>query len=122
MVLYTAELLNQHVGLDSISGRLLSVFVAVDAPHIMAPMLFVEASTIFLTVVRADIFPDTVSMLNQALFVLTFILCRIVVVPLVWVKLMLTMRQNWSETVFQECYPPYFMPVCFFFGVRSTIA
>lgn len=92
-------------------------FIEVDAPHIMAPMLFMEGSTIFLTVVKADFFPDVLVMLNQACFVFAFFLCRIVVVPCFWATLMFTMWQHRSEPAFRECYPSYFMYACFFFGM-----
>jgi TLC domain len=95
----------------------MALFIEVGAPHIMAPMLLMEGSTCFLTVVKADFFPDALVMLNQACFVFSFFLCRIVVVPYFWANLMMTMWQHRSEPAFQDCFPSFFMSACFFFGM-----
>lgn len=95
----------------------MTLFVEIGAPHIMAPMLFMEGSTVFLTMVKADFVPDRLAMLNQACFVFSFFVCRIVVVPSFWANLMLIMWQNKSEPSFQDCFPSYFIHACFLFGM-----
>jgi TLC domain len=92
-------------------------FVEINAPHILAPMLFMEGSTIFLNMINVDFFPNLLVILNQALFVLSFFLCRIVIVPIVWAHLMLAQWQNRQQAVYQECFPSHLMYVCFFFGM-----
>lgn len=95
----------------------MAFFIEIGAPHIMAPMLFMEGSTIFLTVVKADFFPDAIVMLNQACFLFAFFVCRIVVVPYFWANLMMVMWHHRSEPAFQACFPSYFMSACFLFGM-----
>lgn len=93
-------------------------------PHFVTPMLLMECSTPFLTVVRADFFDNIVSIVNQACFVLFFFAFRIVFVPYIWLKLMKVMYENHSTPTFQECFPPGFAIFAFclgmFFHVLNT--
>jgi TLC domain len=92
-----------------------------DAPHIMAPMLFMEGSTIFLTIVKADFLPSSIVFLNQMLFTLAFFVCRLVVVPYFWMELMITMYQQQNDIAFQQCFPSHFIVTCFVFGMFYNI-
>jgi hypothetical protein len=105
----------------AVTFSVMAFFIKLQAPHIMAPMLFMEGSTIFLTVVKADFFPNVIVMLNQACFVVAFFLCRIVVVPYFWYHLMIEMYQQRNDIRFQQCFPSYFTYACFFFGMFYNI-
>lgn len=86
-------------------------------PHLVTPMLLMEVSTIFLTLVRADFFNDTMSAANQALFALNFFAFRIVVAPAIWYGLVSEMHQRKSMASYQSCFPPYFYPFVFVCGL-----
>jgi hypothetical protein len=92
-----------------------------NAPHIMSPMLFMEGSTIFLTIVKADFFPSNVVLFNQMCFTFAFFICRLIVVPLFWLQLVLTMYENRNEPTFQQCFPSYFTLASFLFGMFYNI-
>lgn len=87
-----------------------------DVPHLLAPMLLMEVSTIFLTLVGFDHFSPTASVINQLCFALSFLVCRVLVVPYIWVgqvKYLLleeSLGTNW-------CLPVYFNPFTLFMGV-----
>ena len=100
-----------------VTFAVMAFFVEINGPHIMAPMLFMEGSTIFLTIVKADFFPDIMVVLNQASFVVSFFLCRLVVVPYFWVHLIRQMYDHRNDPRFQNCFPAYFMYACFIFGM-----
>jgi hypothetical protein len=102
-------------GLSTFS--VMAFFCEHNAPHIITPMLLMEVSTIPLTVVRADFVSANVTAMIQASFALLFFIFRVVFVPFVWVKLMMTMNEQRSLPVYQDCFPPYFMPFAFGFGV-----
>jgi hypothetical protein len=53
----------------------------------------------------------------QASFAILFFIFRVVFVPFVWFKLMMTMNEQRSLPVYQDCFPPYFMPFAFGFGM-----
>ena len=92
-----------------------------DAPHIMAPMLFMEGSTVFLTIVKADFLPSSIIFMNQMLFTVAFFVCRLVVVPYFWMELMITMYRQQNDIAFQQCFPSYFIYACFTFGMFYNI-
>jgi TLC domain len=100
---------------------IMAFFCELDRPHIITPMLLMEVSTVFLTVVRADFFSTTVAALNQACFALNFFAFRIVIVPFLWGKLMLAMYEQKDTADFVNCFPPYFLGVCFGFGMFFNI-
>jgi TLC domain len=101
----------------AVTFAVMAFFVEINGSHIMAPMLFMEGSTVFLTVVKADFFPDSMVVLNQACFVISFFLCRLVVVPYFWVHLIRQMYDHRNDARFQNCFPSYFMYACFLFGM-----
>jgi hypothetical protein len=91
------------------------------APHIMSPMLFMEGSTVFLTIVKADFFPSSIVLLNQMCFTFAFFLCRLVVVPIFWLQLIMTMYEHRNEPQFQKCFPSYFLLSSFMFGMFYNV-
>jgi len=95
----------------------MAFYCEIGAPHFITPMLLMEVSTVFLTVVRADFFTERMAMANQLLFALNFFLFRLVVVPLVWLKHIVVMAEERTSDTFRECFPPYFFPVSLVFGV-----
>lgn len=101
----------------TITLSVMAFAVKIEATHLMTPMLLMEASTIFLAVDKADFFPDNIVMVNQACFVISFILCRIVVVPFLWANIMLEVWRNKSDPVFQDCFPAYGQYAAFLFGL-----
>jgi hypothetical protein len=102
-------------GLSTLS--VMAFFCEHNAPHIIAPMLLMEVSTIPLTLVRADFVSPSVTAMIQASFAILFFIFRVVFVPSVWFKLMTTMNEQRSLPVYQACFPPYFMPFAFGFGM-----
>jgi hypothetical protein len=102
-------------GLSTFS--VMAFFCEHNAPHIIAPMLLMEVSTIPLTLVRADFVSASVTAMIQASFALLFFIFRVIFVPFVWFKLMMTMNEQRSLPVYQDCFPPYFMPFAFGFGM-----
>jgi hypothetical protein len=95
----------------------MAFFCEHNAPHIIAPMLLMEVSTIPLTIVRADFVSETVTASIQASFAIFFLIFRVVMVPLIWGKLILTMVEQGSTDAYTSCFPSYFMPVAFGFGM-----
>lgn len=95
----------------------MSFFCETNLPHIIAPMLLMEVSTIPLTVVRADFVSPTTTAVIQASFAVLFFLCRVLCVPYIWTKLLFTMIETRSTEAYQSCFMPYFMPVAFCFGM-----
>ena len=79
-------------------------------------LLFLQYSTIFLTVVRADFFPDFISLLNQLCFVFFFWLFRIVLVPFIWYQLVKTIWNEQGSVEYKSCFPSYFGGVVVVFG------
>lgn len=90
-----------------------------DAPQIIAPMLIMEGSTIFLNLVKADFLSKAASITIQFSFVSMFFICRLLLFPLIWFKLMSAIWQQRSALAapLQDCYPAYFPYVCFLFGM-----
>jgi uncharacterized membrane protein len=95
---------------------IMGYFIYHDIPHVVVPMLLMEFSTIFLTVVRADFFPDYVSLLNQLSFVFFFWLFRIVLVPIIWYNLIRVIASQQGTAEYQSCFPTHFFGVVFVFG------
>jgi TLC domain len=91
---------------------IMAIFVEVNAPQIMSPMLIMETSTIFLNVTKCDFFTPTMSIANLACFVISFFVTRLVIFPVLWVRLMMTMWEKREDSAFQECYPAHFKYTC----------
>jgi hypothetical protein len=86
----------------------LAYYCSVGAPHIVEPLLIVEASTVFLVLVRAEFWSDAAAALNQALFVLSFFASRCVLAPLLHLRIVAAM---WARDEWRGCYPWHFLPV-----------
>jgi hypothetical protein len=86
----------------------LAYYCAVDAPHIVEPLLIVEASTLFLVLVRAEFWSDAAAAFNQALFVLSFFVSRCLLAPFLHARIVSFM---WLHSEWKECYPWHFLPV-----------
>jgi hypothetical protein len=95
----------------------MAIFIQVNAPQIMSPMLIMETSTIFLNVTKCDFFTPAMSITNQACFVISFFLTRLVIFPILWVRLMMAMWEKREDPAFRECYPAHFKYTCLFFGL-----
>jgi len=95
---------------------LMAYFTEHDLPQFITPMLLMEVSTLFLTVVRADFFSPTMAMANQLLFALNFFLFRLVVCPLIWLKIILVLYQEQSGGQSSSCLPSHFGVVVLLFG------
>jgi len=95
---------------------IMGFFIYKDIPHVIVPMLLMEFSTMFLTVVRADFFPDYLSLLNQLCFVFFFFLFRIILVPIIWYNLVVTIWNEQGSAEYKSCFPSYFLPVVLVFG------
>lgn len=65
--------------------------------------------------VRADFFPEMVSLLNQLMFVFTFMLFRILVCPYLWFKLMLAMHSEHNTEAY--CFAPALYPLAVIMGL-----
>ena len=95
----------------------MAIFIQVNAPQIMSPFLIMETSTIFLNVTKCDFFTPTMSIANLACFALSFFVTRLVIFPVLWVRLMMTMGEQWNNPLFQKCYPAHFKYTCLLFGL-----
>lgn len=74
----------------------------------ISPMLLMEVSTIFLACVRCEFFSSTASLINQLLFALNFLLFRLVIVPMLWLKIIIVMYEQSSNASYRSCFPyPY---------------
>jgi hypothetical protein len=96
---------------------IMAFYVESDLPQIVMPFLLMEVSTIFLTIVRATFFTETMTMMTQALFALNFFVFRIVLTPLVWCKLMWTMYDLSGTELYQSCFNIYALPVSIVIGL-----
>jgi TLC domain len=95
----------------------MAIFIQVNAPQIMSPFLIMETSTIFLNVTKCDFFTPAMSIANLACFALSFFVTRLVIFPVLWVRLVMTMWEKWDDPVFQTCYPAHFKYTCLLFGL-----
>lgn len=92
-------------------------FCEINLPEAMASAQVMEVSTVFLSLIRADFFSSTLTMGNMALFGITFFIFRIIAMPYIWGKLMLECWRQSTSEVYQSCFPSYFLPVAFSFGI-----
>jgi len=93
------------------------VFVQMNAPHVVAPFLLMEVSTINLAMMRADFFPELVALANMAGFAFFFFLFRIVVCPILWWQLCQVMWAERNSETYQSCFPPALLPFFVLAGV-----
>lgn len=100
-----------------VTFTIMGLYCEFDIPHILAPMLFMEFSTIFLSLVKATILSPLWVQINQAMFVLSFFLCRLLIVPFFWGKLMKALWMHRSSPEFLSCFHPSFVPISFVGGM-----
>jgi TLC domain len=98
----------------AVTMLVLAYYCAIEAPHIVEPLLIVEASTVFLVLVRAEFMSDAAAALNQALFVLTFFLSRCVASPYLHYRILEVL---WTDDDWRNCYPGHFLPVSIVSGL-----
>lgn len=96
---------------------IMTFFVESELPQVVVPFLLMEVSSIFLCLVRADFWNDTMAITCQALFALNFFIFRIIVSPFMWFRLIKTMYQHSGEELYQSCFNPYVLPVSFIVGL-----
>ena len=90
---------------------IMTFFVESELPQVVVPFLMMEVSSIFLCVVRADFWSDTMAMTVQALFALNFFIFRIIVTPFIWFRLIHMMYEHSGDELYQSCFNPYVLPV-----------
>jgi hypothetical protein len=81
------------------------------AGHILTPVLVVQLSSIFLTILRADFFTPTMQLLTQASFALLFFLSRIVLGSYASYGIIYETYKNLGD-----CFPPYIFHITLLFG------
>jgi TLC domain len=91
-------------------------FVQHNEPHFLAPMLLMEVSTIFLTLVQCEHFTPTLSLMNQLCFALSFFVCRIILVPYIWIGQVTNLLREERLGV-NYCLPWYFNTFILVLGV-----
>jgi hypothetical protein len=111
-----------YLGLDFtlhgfVTLAIMTFFCSLQVPHLIEPMLLMEVSTVFLTMVRADFLSPMGSAVVQGAFAVTFIAFRILLVPFFWFQLMATMYQEHTKATYQECISPSVLPVSFLVGL-----
>lgn len=99
------------------TGLVMLYFCYYDAPHLLGATLTVEISTIFLTMVRAEIFPDAVSIANMGMFVIAFFLFRILLFPCLWFVLVSCMWAERNSETYLNCFPPSMLWFSFTIGL-----
>lgn len=99
------------------TGLVMLYFCYYDAPHLLGATLTVEVSTIFLTMIRAEIFSDALAIANMGMFVLTFFLFRILLFPWLWFMLVASMWTERNSEVYSNCFPPSMIWFSFSLGI-----
>jgi hypothetical protein len=92
-------------------------FCETELPQIVVPFLLMEISSVFLSFCKADFWSGTMSIVVQMMFAVTFFIFRMVVTPIIWFHLVLTMYQNTGQEIYQSCFSPYVFPVSLGMGV-----
>lgn len=90
---------------------IMTIFVELNATSIITPMLFMELSTILLACMRGSFWTPTMSIIIQALFSLSFFLSRIVITPILYFEIAITMYAHQGD-----CYPRLLFYVTLLFG------
>lgn len=88
-----------------------ALFNEYEVSHILTPMLVLEGSTIILAILRADFLSTRMQIICQAVFVVLFFLCRLVLFPYVYLSAMLV-----GATSTGDCVPVFLYHLCFVFG------
>jgi len=97
---------------------IMAYFCEYDVPEIIVPMLMMEISTINLVFMGAvDLFSQTATMVNIAIFTITFAIFRMVICPYLWWGIFVATWDNRQNPVSQACLPFHFTYVVFVFGM-----
>ena len=96
---------------------IMTFFVESDLPQVVVPFLLMEVSSIFLSMVRADFWSDTMALVVQVLFAWNFFVFRILVTPFIMFRLIKTMYEQSGEKLYQSCFNPYVLPVSIAVGM-----
>jgi TLC domain len=102
-----------------ITLTVMAVFVTLGVPQMLSGFIFMELSTPFLNLMRADFFSPTAAALNQAGFVLAFFLGRLLVVPPFWALLVYHMWDHRGDADYN--FPRWFLPFSFIFGMFFNV-
>jgi TLC domain len=91
----------------------------ISAPHIVAPMLILECSTVFLNILGiAPLLPSILSVAVVGSFAIAFFIFRIVLFPYIHIRLMMhIIEQQQINGKDNYCYPQSFFWVCLLFGM-----
>ena len=93
----------------------------VGAPHMVAPMLLMEVSTVFLNLVKADFLNETGVIVVQGLFAVTFFVFRLVVSPYLYIGLMIDFYREMDSNLFRSCRPQHLVYATGFGGFFYTV-
>jgi hypothetical protein len=84
-------------------------FCEIGGPQIVVGMLLMEVSTLFLTLVKADFMSVTMMIYNQAAFVLSFFMFRVVLCPYIWFLQVYGMWTLSSTEEYKSCRPRHML-------------
>lgn len=98
-----------------ITMTVMFVYVAQGVPQMLSGFIFMEFSTPFLNMMKADFFSPSMVALNQASFALTFFIGRLLVVPPFWASLCYHMWNHRNDAGYS--FPSWLFPFTFIFGM-----
>lgn len=93
------------------------IFIQQGLPQFVNSMLVMELSTIWLTVLKAEFFNETIQVLSQAAFFLSFFVSRIVMAPYIWFVIINSMYKAVFVDKTNTCYPTFMFFMTFSFGM-----
>ena len=101
------------------TGFVMVYFSEINAPHIVVSFLLMEVSTVFFNLLHAEMMSKKVKFIVQLSFAFFFFVCRILISPIVWVRLCLAMyKASLSEhSTFPYCYHSLISLVAFLLGM-----
>jgi hypothetical protein len=102
-----------------ITLTVMAVFVTLGIPQMLSGFIFMELSTPFLNLMRADFMSPTAAAVNQACFVLAFFVGRLLVVPPFWAVLMYHLWNHRQDADYR--FPNWFLPFSFIFGMFFNV-
>lgn len=114
------------LGADFLFHGMITMFamgyaVEMQVPQVVSALLIMEGSTIFLSMIRATFFNEIFSLFNMVCFVLSFFICRCVMAPYLWWKLMYALVTNYQTRTYQECYHKSLMDSVFVSGMMFNL-
>lgn len=93
----------------------MAAFVYLDASHIIAPMLTMEVSTMFLAIMRGEFFTPGQKIGLQFVFTITFFITRVLLTPYLMVGVLMTIYHDQGE-----CIHPALFWVTLIFSIFFT--